>query len=629
MGESPRFSRREFLAAGNSCDGWKSIDIDLIPESIREEAENRIKAIQAYLNCRATLTEIEDVYGVPRSTLYRSINNCLAMDEEGVALGYKGAIPYRRNGDQKYKREKELRNSTDGGFQGDAGAFDKLLSEHPKIREWLEGVARSYKSRRQGGVSFDVLHNAFLEHCKSLSISNDQYPFSRKTLARSALREHIKAKHKEIKAHNEKERNDSDHNDNVPPTDVMQQVEADGHMLDFRLVIQELDGYGQPVRYEILRVWLILLIEAFSRCVLGYSIALGRTYDQVDLLKAIFNSLSPHQRLPQVNQSIRYSVSGGFPSEHGHAWETWSTLKLDNAWAHKATNVVRILHDRIGCVAEFGRPHTPNDRAIIERFFLFIVQHYSHRIVGTTGSDSRDKIIERLSPKSKNPLKMLLTLDELRSSIDTVISDYNGRPHSSLQSHSPLELFCMRRGQALLPPNELAETFRDSILFTMSRESVVVRTSSKYGGAYVNFAYLKYKNPNILRSDSAGRTMFIEYSREDVSFVRLLDEDGAFVGVLSPPHPWYLQPHSLKVRSELWRATKRGQFQFAREETPSEAFHRYKTAEGSISRSDATYLYRETGRIHSDDILSDNGVKSEDTDKSDVERVRLTKVFTL
>jgi len=491
MGESCRFSRKELLAAGNSCDAWRGIDIDLLPEGVREDTEKRIKAIRAFLNEGATLGEIEDAYGIARSTLYRSINNCIALDREGMVIGFKGAIPYRRSSERKYQREKDLEFSADGACQGDAGAFGKLMADYPSIRAWLEKEARTYRPRSQGGSSFDILHNEFLARCDSLLISKDQYPYNRKTLARSALREYLKSKKRELIAQAEKQRIDNDMSDNVPPSDILQQVEADGHMIDIRLVIEEADSYGEPVRYEILRVWLVLLIDVYSRCVLGYSIALGHTYDQVDLLKAIFNSLAPHQRPPQIIANINYATTGGFPSEHGNAWETWSTLKLDNAWAHKALNVVRVLHDRVGCIAEFGRPHTPNDRAVIERFFLFITQHYSHRVIGTTGSDSGDEIIKRLSPKSKSPLKMLLTLDELKSTIDLVISDYNGRPHSSLQSHSPLEIFSLRREHNSALSNKLSEYYRDPVFFIMARESVVIKTSSKFGGCVRKFCIFK------------------------------------------------------------------------------------------------------------------------------------------
>ncbi|MHC8366842.1 integrase [Pseudomonas sp. ZT5P21] len=626
MSDSSRFCRKEYLASGNDCDAWKSIDVDLLSEDIRERTEKRIKAIHAFLKEGATLSEIEEKYGLNRSGLYRTINRCLDLDRDGVPVGFRGAIPYRRTSLQKYSREKILESSSSSGGLGDAGAFSKLINDYPELAPWLEKIARSYKPRKEGGDYFDIIHNSFLEQCASVGVSSDQYPYNRKTYARSGLRAYLKKKNKELMALMEKERHDSDTRDIVPPTDILQQVEADGHMIDIRLAIEEIDSYGQPIRYEILRVWLVLLIDVYSRCVLGYSIALGQTYDQIDVLKAIFNSLGPHQRPPNALAKIKYLSSGGFPSEHGSAWETWATLKLDNAWAHKAKHVVRVLHDRVGCVAEFGRTYTPNDRPIIERFFLFIVQHYSHRIIGTTGSDNRDKIIARLSPKSKRPLQMLLTLEELKSSIDIVISDYNGRSHSSLQGHSPLEVFCLRRDEAMLPSNKLPESYRDALLFTMVRESVVVKTSSKYGGAYINFAYLKYKNLDILRSDSVGRHMFIEYSREDVSFIRLLDEDGVFVGVLSAPHPWCLQPHSLKVRSELWKATRERQFQFARGEMPCDALRRHKSPTGNASRSVATTLYKETGRVM-DEAPPVRAAEADPTTNTP-ERVKLTKVFT-
>lgn len=72
--------------------------------------------------------------------------------------------------------------------------------------------------------------------------------------------------------------------------------------------------------------------------------------------------------------------------------------------------------------------------ALLWSVFLYLVQNFSHKIIGTTGSESADEIKARLSPKSKNPLKMLLSLEELESAVDIVISDYNGRPHASIKA---------------------------------------------------------------------------------------------------------------------------------------------------------------------------------------------------
>lgn len=627
MEASKRFSLGEFLEEGHDCDAWQDVDVDVLPDAIKQDTKSRIRAIKAFLKEKASLQEIQEKYGISRATLYRMIAKCMLPDGSDGVMGFRGAIPYVRADAKKYTRLKSVENESIEGSLGDAGAFKKLVLAHPELKTWLQTKARSYKPRREGGEHFSVLHDSFLQKCASLAVEPNRYPFNRKTSAASALRAYLIDQHKQLAAEAEKTYHDEQRRDIVPPLDVLQEVEADGHMIDIRLTIQENDSYGAPVKYEILRVWLIVLIDVYSRCVLGYSIAFGRNYDQVDLLNAVFNSVGTRVQPLKCVPGVEYNPAGGYPVDRIGAWETWSTLKLDNAWAHRAKHVVNVLHERIGCAIEFGKPHVPNDRPIVERFFLFIVQHFSHRIIGTTGSNSRDQIIKRLSPKSTDPLQMLLTIEELRSAIDIVLSDYNGRPHAGVQGHSPLEIFSLRWKERMLPPNTVAEIYRNDTSFVMVREPVTVKSNSKYGGAFINFQYLKYRNPDILRSDSVGRKVFIEYSRSDISMLRLLDEYGVFMGMLSSPHPWCLQPHSIKLRSEIWKALKDGQFKFARDETLYQALRRNRVIDGRVSRETATALYKETGRV-SDEEKRPIRMPDTETPEPSVERVTLTKIFT-
>ncbi|CAI3802750.1 hypothetical protein DBADOPDK_03123 [Pseudomonas sp. MM223] len=495
------------------------------------------------------------------------------------------------------------------------------------MEDWLNAQARKYKPRKSGGDYFIAVHKAFIRRCIEAGVAEHEYPLNQKTEGISGLRRWLQDKHRELKA--EQELRSSQVNEGVrdiDPSDILEQVEADGHKLDLRLVIREMDAYGELVEYEILRVWLICLIEKYSRCVLGYSLALGHNYDQVDLLTAIYRSLSPHARPPLKIPDVHYRDEGGFPSESLGAWQTWSTLKLDNAWSHKAKHVIEVLNDRLGCVVEFGRPHTPNDRPIVERFFLYLVQNFSHKIIGTTGSESADEIKARLSPKSKNPLKILLSLEELESAVDIVISDYNGRPHASIQGHTPLDLFLMRMEARALPPNTLPIRYQNEAAFTRIREPKIVQSNAKYGGAFINFAYQKYRNPDVLRSNSAGRKMIIEYSRRDVSKINLLDESGAFVGVLTPPPPYSITPHSYKLQTEISKAVKDGQFRFSDNESFIEAIRRFQLKGNKMTREVATNLYKNTGAIAADSP-ADEGAPPQ-TSESQVDRVKLFKVFT-
>lgn len=289
-------------------------------------------------------------------------------------------------------------------------------------------------------------------------------------------------------------------------------------------------------------------------------------------------------------------------------------------------SMIDVLNNRVGCVVEFGRPHMPNDRAVVERFFLYLVQNFSHKVIGTTGSETKDEIRERLSPKSKNPLKMLLSLEELESAIDIVISDYNGRPHSSIQGHSPLGLYIARINARSLPPNSLPVQFQDESAFTRVREWKTVRSNAKYGGAFINFAYQKYRNADVLRSNSAGQRMIIEYSRRDVSVITLLDESGAFLGVLTPPPPYSKTPHSYKLQIEISKAVKDGQFRFSDNERFNDAVRRFQLKGGKITRESATNLYKNTGTISSG--VPEANFDSSAEPEAMKDRVKLTKVFT-
>jgi hypothetical protein len=222
---------------------------------------------------------------------------------------------------------------------------------------------------------------------------------------------------------------------------------------------------------------------------------------------------------------------------------------------------------------------------------------------------------------------MLLTIDELKSAIDIVISDYNGRPHSGVQGHSPIDIFTLKIREQSLPPNVIAEIYRNGTYFSMVRELVTVKSDAKYGGAYINFQHLKYRNPDILRSNSINRQVFIEYSRNDISMLRLLDEQGVFLGMLMSPHPWCLQPHSIKLRKEIYKALKDGQLKFGRDETLYQALRRLRAPDGKVSRELATVLYKETGGVSDHNMGSGLNASSE-SPEIQLERIKLTKVFT-
>jgi transposase InsO family protein len=593
--ERKRFSKSSFRSSDINLDEWPMVDVPVVKSNRREETQRRISAIRFYLETDASVDEVEDKWGVSRSTLFHMLELGMQTLEDGSIVGFRAAIPYARF--SNYNRSKPDNASNLNGV-GSAGLFSQLRLGHPELQEWLDYQAKAYKPRKKGGPYFAEIHEAFLQQCKDVGIREDQYPLNRKVGGVGVLRSYLIDRQKFFQAEKEKNSKSRAERDLFPPMSPLDEVQVDGHNLDVGLVVSEKDAYGQDVLYEISRIWIIVVIDSFTRCVLGYSIALGHTYDHIDLLQAIFNSLAPHQRPMPIIAGAKYHKDGGFPSEnHNAAWRTWLSLKLDNAMAHKARHVQEILSTRIGCLCDFGPPHEPNDRAIIERFFEYLIQNFSHRIVGSTGSNTMDELRERLAPTHANRLKLLITLEELREVVDIVISDYNGRPHSGIQGHAPLALFNAGIADDALPPDRVVEDVRREREFLMEHQRVRVKSSAQYGGAYVNFCYLKYRNSNVLRSDFSGVEVSIGFLRRDISSIWLFDEDGTMIGILTPPSPWCDHPHSLTLQAEMQKALRAGQFEFQRGESILHAYRRHKSSGNTITRKIATSLLKNAGSV--------------------------------
>jgi hypothetical protein len=342
-------------------------------------------------------------------------------------------------------------------------------------------------------------------------------------------------------------------------------------------------------------MWVILVIDVYTRCVLGYHLALGHNYDQTDLLTAIYNSIAPHKKPDPVIKELTYKSEGGFPNEKNPelAWSCGLIYKLDRAMSHKAKFAERTLRRVLGCFDDFGPAHTPNERAIVESFFRYLVDNFSHRIIGTTGARPKDPIIKRLAPKGGD-LSLLLTVQELHHALDVVISDYNGRPHSAIAPHAPLELFIRSVQERDIVFSRLRQEHRDIRHFTQKTDFVTVKSDGDYS-AFINFKGARYRNLPVL-SRSVGKQVMIEWDPLNISYLRVYDREGHYLGEIFPPQPW-TAPHSEKLRERLRKSLKSKQIIYRGGESVSDLVRSLQEAENWKERDVATYNLKHTGSV--------------------------------
>lgn len=591
--QKQRFSRSRLLQQGVKLEDWPTPDLRALPEELKEKVENRISALKAFFLQGASCEEIKNRYGVARSSLYLMVEKALQPDKEGEYIGYRAAILQFRV--RPNVRHLDL---TDDGDQqpafGEAGLFSQLLQRYPELDSLMRRYAGLYKSRKEGGARRLVdFHIGFLTKCEELGICAPQYPFSREGKAQRSFARHLHTKAIEIAQEKRAQARGAEDLAILPPIEPLQEVELDGHSLDIRLTVQEVDTYGLICVTEILTLWVILVIDVFTRCVLGYSLALGKNYDQTDLLTAIYNSLAPHKRPPSVISGLFYKVQGGFPSDKNPAvaWCCGLMYKLDNAMSHKAKDVEAKLREIVGCIADFGPPHRPDERAIVETFFRYLVDNFSHRVIGTTGARPNDEIIKRLAPKGGD-LSLLLTVEELHQALDVVISDYNGRPHTGTTPHSPLQLFLRTVSERELIFPKLRPENRDIRKFTCRTALVPVHQDGPQS-AFINFKGARYRNLPVL-SFSVGGEVMVEWDPMNISYLRVYDVKGGYLGEVFPPSLWS-SPHSEKLRLRLQRSLKSGQIAYREGNSIPDLLRSLQLSEGWKEREIATYNLKHLG----------------------------------
>jgi putative transposase len=199
------------------------------------------------------------------------------------------------------------------------------------------------------------------------------------------------------------------------------------------------DPLGFAHEFEMERVWLLVIIDVCTRAVIGFHIALAREYGRYDVIKTIENALTPHCPRTFTKPGLTYGPHDGFPSgkmpELGYVTCEW--IRLDNAKANLADETMTALCEFVGCLADAGPKHSPDERPYIERFFGTITSRLSSRLPGYTGSHIRD--LRRALSDPKGDLRLYVSLDELVELVEYAISGYNGTPHRGLNNATPLE----------------------------------------------------------------------------------------------------------------------------------------------------------------------------------------------
>ena len=587
---------------------WPSVDPSALEGQRREALLARIEAVRLYV-ARTSVREIEAATGIGRSQLYAMLRRCIASHPDGRIRGLRALIPYARA--KRYERTKPVAPTTRVRRSGSSGAMTRLLEQHESLNAFLQRCLsdRSVFLGEQGQLcGLHGVHRAFLTECGALGLGAKDYPLNQErqgirslsrsireiatktfaSSARAAGAERVSAPWSEAN----RARDTSAHR----PLEI---VEFDGHKLDIRLHVRYEDPSGVVEDIDINRVWLLVIIDVYSRAILGWNLVLSAEYDRNDVIRTVQQALQPQRKRQSLSiPGLAYAAAGGFVGEAIPALDgaCWEYLRLDNARANLATDTLDLLCTIVGCVAEAGPLGEPTQRPYVERFFGTMGTTLSHRLPGTTGSSSHDIRRRLMDPHGKDALAV--SFDELLELLDVSVANYNGTPHDGIGARTPLAF--ITRAMAIHGDcvRVLSEPFRRQLcILQPSRLCTVVGSLKDGKRPYINLYGVRYSSRLLQQAtDLIGKPMRVHFDTQDLRVVHAYLPGGAEFGPLTAARPWHQTQHSLRLRQEILRLRRQRKLHFTESDDPVRAFLNFKRKQVTKQRGRVAHRTAEAAR---------------------------------
>lgn len=287
----------------------------------------------------------------------------------------------------------------------------------------------------------------------------------------------------------------------------LQYVFADHCLLDVFVV-------DEKTRSQLDRLWLTLLIDAYSRSILGLAL-LYETPGIMSIQTALQHAIWP--KTSHKAHSIQQEwVCFGIPQQ----------LSLDNAWAHHAhslENLARVIsqNGRYSSIdLLFRPPYRGRYGALVERFFGNLASQIKEHLQGAFSSNNRKQVRHAAR-------EACLLYQDIDWFIHQAVVTYQHTVHSELDGLTPHEKWVegMQSGIPLVPP---ATTAMQRLFWRMNPGTRVINSKGicAFG--------MDYWSPDLSRAQRVGKNgqpipFTFRYDPADISCLALF-QDGAWVG---------------------------------------------------------------------------------------------------
>ncbi len=592
-----RFSRNNLDPQIKDVSTWATVDPSQLSDEQASRFKNLKEAISDYLS-DVSVEKICKEKGVTKQGLIRLVKRCITMHQDGRIWGFRALISNSRQ--KQYERKAETNSKKKSKHGGNSGEMSKLFDRIPDIKEYIDTLfLQNYEKGvvHESQIPFKSIHKRFLERCRKEGIAPDTYPFTVKNLGYVALWKYLKKLFKQEQERGTRVRygkdvarnlktqlNNESERDKV--TRPYQRVEFDAHRLDVFCTISIPTILGGYIKKVVDRIWLLVIIDIYTRAVLGYHFCFNNQYSKDDVLLCVKNAIIPWRKKTLTIPALKYPERGGFPSGvfKELEWALWDELAYDNAKANLAGDVRERLTSVVNCAINAGPVGMPERRPFIERFFQTLEENGYHRLPSTTGGNPRDS--RRNNPEQK-ALEFDIELEHIEELTEVMLANYNGEPHSGIGYRSPIELLEYYINSNNILPRQIPVNQRSNLKLLDIKVTRIVRGSIASGKApHINYEGGKYRNDVLARSpDLIGKKITLIIDPSDVRLITAFLPNGAEFGVLAAQGAWSRSPHTLTMRKEILNLKNKKLIWYTQSDDPVQIYLDYLGKKSLKSKS--------------------------------------------
>ncbi|MCD2516732.1 hypothetical protein LQ564_10475 [Massilia sp. G4R7] len=543
-------SRRRTLipAAFADLSQWPAPDEEALDDDALARYIPRKRAVQMYAD-GIPHSDITAATNVSRQSLFYLVGRCVTAAGDGAIVGFRALVPWQRLAG--YERRAPVTHIAGDGPGGCAGALTQLFSLYPEVER---DVRNRYLGNHGHGVpvvriSYAQLHGEFLEHLRTLGLTDEDWPFNTKNCGYKSLRAFClglldeqptrwfgaRAGEEEVRRHGV----GSGQRSVLPQLRGYGACQLDFHKVDAAsvMILETEDGGRLPV--PIARWHIGFLIEERWNLVLGAFVALELTPSGDSVLEVVESALRPPA--PTSDTAFCHLTIDGkvFPLQvmPELAFQGFSVLKMDNAWSNAATEVVDNIIRTVGCAINFGPVKAWWRRHPVERIFGKLTERGLKRLPSTLGSGPKDT---RRSQPLEKAMRFEITVRDLTDIIHGCIREHNEEGNEGNSFASPMKALqhALARPESGTFLQPLPRAVQKDLKLLAHVEVVVVRGDrNKNVRPYVTLGRWRYTNAALASAYRLiGRELIVYCDRRDVQVAHAtVLETGEQLGLLQAP----------------------------------------------------------------------------------------------